>query len=314
MRKYFVFAFCVFLLSCTSKHDESITILKIGNSLISEKDFSQHLMDEAKNYNSVFLKDSKVIDDLKQKVVLNIIIEELLLSWGKEQKLLLSPEEIDGKIKDQIKSYPNEQAFKRVYSELKLQTDLLRRKTQVTWLKDRLLSKIKKNIQLTDKDIKNYYYNNTEEFKHKAKIKLQQIVVQTELEANKIHKAIKSGSPFGKLASEYSLGAEADNGGVVGWIDKGTLPVFDAAFNLPLNKLSNPKKSPYGYHIFRVLERKRGRQWPLNEVKEQISKKLQASRAEEQYKNWLEKQIQSVKVEKNEEALRNIQIDVKTDS
>src|SRR5690606_31669001 len=204
-------------------------------------------------------------------------------------------------------------AFRRIYSELKIQTNLLKKRTRVLAAKETLMDKMATQTTLDEKQIKDYYQKHIQDFKENSKIQLQQIVVHTELEAQNIHKALKSGSSFDKLATDYSLGAESDNQGKLGWVEKGTLPVFDAVFNLPLGQISSPQKSPYGYHIFQVLERKKGRQLPLDEVKGQISKLLQAEQAQEKYKNWLEKQIHLVKVEKNEEALRNIQIHVKSD-
>ena len=304
----------LFLSSCFKSKPDEITVLKIGNTLIKEHEFSLYLMDEAKNYTTVFLKDPSFVQKIKDTSVLNLVIEELLLEWGKSKNILLSPEQIEEKIKEQIRAYPDQQAFERVYSELKIQKKLLKKRTQVLWLKEQLIADLKKTYSPLEKDIKNYYYQNQKSYKQNKSAQLQQIVVQTEREAQNLYKALKSGADFAKLAKEYSLGAESDNGGIVGWVEKGTLPIFDAALNLPIKRISSPKKSPYGYHIFRVLKTKRGRQQPLNEVKEQISEVLKANKASELYKTWLEKQIHRVKVEKNEEALRSIQIDVKSDS
>ena len=99
---------------------------------------------------------------------------------------------------------------------------------------------------------------------HVRHILLKQAANMTEDEAlrqvNNIHQQLKSGKPFSTMAKQYSLdAASAVNGGDLGWVtDEGLVPEFVEVMNqLPLNKVSQPVKSPFGWHLIEVLARKK---------------------------------------------------------
>jgi len=91
---------------------------------------------------------------------------------------------------------------------------------------------------------------------------------------------IEKGEDFAVVAKAESddTGSGA-KGGDLGSFNRGTMvPVFDqAAFSLPVGEISQPVKSPFGFHIIQVQER--GAQ-PLAEVRPEIEKKLTAEKAQ----------------------------------
>lgn len=85
----------------------------------------------------------------------------------------------------------------------------------------------------------------------------------TEAEAQKqiqnIYQQIKAGKDFALMAKQYSLDASnAINGGDLGWVTPEELtPDFAKAMeNLPMKTVSLPVKTPFGWHLIEVLERK----------------------------------------------------------
>ncbi len=72
---------------------------------------------------------------------------------------------------------------------------------------------------------------------------------------------IESGEPFENIARAQSDDpVAAANGGSLGWVGEGQLaPEFERAmFSLPLNQLSQPVQSPFGYHLIMVHESRDG--------------------------------------------------------
>ncbi len=65
----------------------------------------------------------------------------------------------------------------------------------------------------------------------------------------------KINQDFPKLAQEYSDDTSNTKGGDIGWISKGdTVPAFESAIiNTPINTISEPIRSPFGWHIIEVL-------------------------------------------------------------
>ncbi|CAN5883918.1 peptidylprolyl isomerase [soil metagenome] len=76
--------------------------------------------------------------------------------------------------------------------------------------------------------------------------------------ADRILDQLKRGAPFGAVAQQFSQGATAQSGGELGWILPGGLdPTLDAAVEkLPVRQASEPIRSPAGWHILYVIDRR----------------------------------------------------------
>ncbi|MDD7805040.1 MAG: peptidylprolyl isomerase [Endozoicomonas sp. (ex Botrylloides leachii)] len=80
--------------------------------------------------------------------------------------------------------------------------------------------------------------------------------LEAEKLAQKLYKEIKGGANFAELAKAYSDDtASALNGGDLSWVSPNSLvPEFRVVINhMPLNQISKPFKTAYGWHILEVL-------------------------------------------------------------
>jgi peptidyl-prolyl cis-trans isomerase SurA len=80
-------------------------------------------------------------------------------------------------------------------------------------------------------------------------------------EANDIHRRLTEGLDFASAAISYSDGQEALEGGEVGWRDLNSIPAFfaDAVRDLTPGQITQPIRSPGGFHLVRVNDyRERG--------------------------------------------------------
>jgi len=94
-------------------------------------------------------------------------------------------------------------------------------------------------------------------------------------------------SEFADLARQYSADGSAARGGDLGWLDPGdTVPEFDQVMQaLPLNELSQPVRSPFGWHLIVVNERRNG----SAADRERIAARnvIRERKIEEQAQEWL---------------------------
>ncbi|RKZ20101.1 hypothetical protein DRQ50_00530 [bacterium] len=62
---------------------------------------------------------------------------------------------------------------------------------------------------------------------------------------------------FAMAAGEYSDDSSASNGGDLGVFDRNRMvaPFTEVAFSLPVGEISQPVRTPFGYHLIEVLER-----------------------------------------------------------
>jgi peptidyl-prolyl cis-trans isomerase SurA len=71
-------------------------------------------------------------------------------------------------------------------------------------------------------------------------------------------RVVKGGQDVSQLARLYSVDPSSTRGGDLGWLYPGdTVPEFERAMNaLQVKEVSQPIKSPFGWHLIQVLERK----------------------------------------------------------
>ena len=100
---------------------------------------------------------------------------------------------------------------------------------------------------------------------------------------------IEHGESFAELAKRYSEDASAPQGGDLGWLNPGeTVPAFEQAMNaLQDGQVSEPVKSPFGWHLIQV----EGRQTKNMEQefrRMQARRELMQRRIGPAYEDWLD--------------------------
>ena len=92
------------------------------------------------------------------------------------------------------------------------------------------------------------------------------ILTKTEAQANEAKKEIESGKSFASVAKSKSIDPTSKAaGGELKGVVKGQeeAALNTAIFSAPLNKLSGPVKTPFGYYIYEVKSSTPGTQQTL---------------------------------------------------
>lgn len=89
-------------------------------------------------------------------------------------------------------------------------------------------------------------------------VKASHILVDTKKEADMIKVKLNKGESFEALAKRYSKCPSGQNGGDLGYFERGQMvkPFEDAAFNLPIGKVSDPIQTQFGWHLIKVYDKK----------------------------------------------------------
>jgi peptidyl-prolyl cis-trans isomerase D len=139
--------------------------------------------------------------------------------------------------------------------------------------------------------VKSYYDAHQDEFKQEEEIHARQILVAVndqrddaaaKQRIDEAKKRIEGHQDFAKVAAEISDDASSKaRGGDLGFFghNRNVKEFEDAAFAAPLGKLVGPVRSPLGYHLFEVLEKRPGSARPLADVRSQIASQLATERA-----------------------------------
>ncbi|HTZ54251.1 MAG TPA: peptidylprolyl isomerase [Candidatus Acidoferrum sp.] len=134
-----------------------------------------------------------------------------------------------------------------------------------------------KNVKVSDAQIAAYFNKNHAAFDKPAQVTARHILVADLKTAQKVEADLKAGKDFAAEAKQYSIDpGSKDKGGELGPIRHGQMvPAFDAAvFSLPVNVISAPVKSPFGYHIIQVESRDPGQKATLANSRDKIADML----------------------------------------
>jgi peptidyl-prolyl cis-trans isomerase C len=173
----------------------------------------------------------------------------------------------------------------------------------------KLLSSIKKEVApVTEEDIKQHFEENKAQFQTRKQIRARHILLKDEAEAKKVLKEVKApGADFAALAEEYSQDRATKNrGGDLGYLSPGRMvrQFEDVAFSLEKpGDISDIVKSPFGYHIIKLEDKKDAGPKSLAQVKGQIRRRLSAQRRNEAQEEFLEEIKSRIRVEINEDLL-----------
>jgi len=200
--------------------------------------------------------DSKLEAGPQGKAVLNQLVQGLLIDqYAKQNNISISDADV-AKKEDEIKSkYPPGQ-FEQILKSQNLTEDDVKRILRQQLVVEKAVSS---SIKVSDADVSSYLAKNHATLDTSAQVRARHILVADLPTANKVEAELKSGADFAAEAKKYSTDPSSkDKGGELGFFSKGQMvPAFqDAAFSQPLNVVGPPVKSPFGYHIIEVEEKK----------------------------------------------------------
>lgn len=169
-----------------------------------------------------------------------------------------------------------------------------------------LYNKIYKDINVSEKEIQDYYNKNRDEFHKQDEIVLHQILVKDKDKAIKIRGLLTNDpSNFEEIARTESISLDAEKNGLIGSFQKGELPaeIEAVVFALKVDEISQILQTAYGFHIFRVSQRKKERNLFLSAVKENIRNKLLSDKMDKAYQNLIVQLKIQLKVDIQSQAL-----------
>ena len=103
----------------------------------------------------------------------------------------------------------------------------------------------------------------------------------------KIKKAkaeVDAGKDFAEVAAQYSDCPSKSKGGDLGFFKrKGQMvePFAAAAFALKTGQVSDPVKTPFGYHIIKVTEIKKGTDVKFDDIKQNVKQDMLSEKAQD---------------------------------
>ncbi len=172
---------------------------------------------------------------------------------------------------------------------------------------DALLEEVLKGKgEVSENEVQKYYKENENRFTEPQEIKIRHIVVNSDPILKEVLTKLARGESFENLAFTYNIDKSRENGGDLGYIRRGQLaPSFtqfeETAFSLrERGEVSEIVKTPFGYHLIQLVERRGTALKPFNQVKEKIRFFLQTKKRQDAYLEYVKEAKSRAKIIVNE--------------
>lgn len=311
MSGLFVFLSLSLLTGCPSSYQKISTkpVAKVNDHVLTTKQFANHIARRLKNFDALAAKDANNIHRVKEDILREFVVKSLTLDWARAQSLVISETQLDQEVDKLRANYPDDLSFRRVLAQENLSFSEWREDLRYTLVEREVFKKLNEKVKApSDEEIKRYHEEHKDRFKRKERIYIRQIVVDEAAKADAIKVSLKT-QEFAEVAKKYSITPEAKAGGVVGWIEKGTVDYFDPLFSA--GAALQTINSPWGIHLIKVEKKAPASVLSVEEAKPQIIRALRAQREQAEYVAWLDAQLRSSKVLKDYELMGSIRIDTR---
>jgi len=276
-----------------------------NNPLITTSEFSvtsgeviQSIYDNSgKRTEQLKKMDANRIKAIVLQSARRIAERKLVLKEAEREKFSVAPTMLDSLLNLQYQRAGGEEKFKTMLQESGASFEAVKKDMSDYLLFDRYLDKvIGKNIQISDEEIQKAY----DDYRGKEIATVRHILLMTQgkkgPEKQQIRKKMedilaraRSGEDFAELARQYTEDpGSKENGGLYENFTRGTMvkPFEDAAFSVPVGKISDIVETRYGYHILKVIARNNYK--TLEEYKPELEERLKSKRKPQAFREYMD--------------------------
>jgi len=153
-------------------------------------------------------------------------------------------------------------------------------------------------ISLLTQEVDQYYKDHARDFATPEEVSLSEIIITDENEGSEegaqsrvrdLYNRLKKGESFKSLANQYSKGSTANKGGSIGnnLLEKWHPDIVKAIEGLESGESSEPQKTPEGYVIYHVDDRKHSTIPPMEEVETEIKNLIWSNKVRPELRRFI---------------------------
>lgn len=289
---------------------EEETIAIINNQKISLARFQKRLQHFLQEYRDLIVTDEKQLGEIKTIVINQLIDEELISQEASRKGIQVSEEEMETIIAESLSTH-EQSHFESYLKNSGLTKEEWKAKLRQYLIEKKLVTEeVIDKIPITKREIAAYYQKNRNQFVIPQAIRVRNITLATEEEAEVIHSQLKRGRDFQELIRQHSISPDKALDGDLGFVEEGDLPeemeseIFGKKFNRFRMRYTDVIRSQDGFHVLRLEQYRRARRLSLNEARSQIKQILIEQKWDEYYIQWIETLRKNATITVDEEMLQ----------
>jgi parvulin-like peptidyl-prolyl isomerase len=229
--------------------------------------------------------DAGQMKGLIEQAATSLAERRLLLAAAVAAKTVVPAEELEKALQSEYTQAGGEPAFLEALKGGEISIDHVKKSIQETLLINKFLAGIAESgAKVSEDDLRKAYeqetaVDKTASVRHilimtQGKSEQEKAAARTKIED--ILAKAKAGADFAELAKQYTEDTGSkENGGLFEDFPRGRMikPFEDAAFSVPIGELSGVVETNYGYHILKVIDRKKETR-TFEEVRSELEAKL----------------------------------------
>lgn len=272
-------ALCVSLVACANGTGGG-DVAAVNGQKISRADFDHKLESGA----------------AARQTLTQMVQQDLIDQYARDNKIDIPQSAVDKEEADIKAKYPAGQ-----FESLLKQQGLTEADVQLILRQRLILEKaVASKIKVSDADVRAYFDKNHAVFDKPAQIRARHILVADLPTAQAVLAKLKAGGNWAALAKQFSTDPSSkDKGGELGFFGHGMMvkQFEDAAFGAKVGQIVGPVKSPFGYHIIQVEEKKPPTKASYASVQAQIRTQLTQQQEAQQIPVFLQNLRQTARID-----------------
>ena len=260
------------------------------------------------------LRNALIKQHLRPHIERKLVIESLNATLKPAQVKQLE-QHVEGKFEQELGRLKKEL---KVKANLELDRELQNQGMSLAGYRNRFINqqmareyvaaKSQPSQSISRKDLIEYYQAHLDEYALSSQVKWSQIVISHSKrggkpEALKVFEKVvaelKRGTAFSEVASLYSDGPTARDGGRWDWTRGGSLAdkeIEKALFELPVGVISQPFDKSDAFQLVQVTERQDAGRIPFEDVQDQIMRKLQQQTRQGSVQDFLDELLETADI------------------
>lgn len=237
-------------------NNDAITLAELQESVATRRS-------EARQQQREFADDAALQDSLNQLIEFRLQIQE-----AEREKIAVEDTEVTDEFNERIKRYgmKNEDEFDKVVRAQGITVESIKKRLRESLKVQKLVRrKVALRVSVTDAEITQYIEDNRAKLETGLSYHARHILIipdtdtdtgweSARIKADILRTQILQGANFAEMAKQHSRDATAKDGGDLGTLKRGELSqdVEAAILVLKVEEVSQPFKSPLGYHVFKL--------------------------------------------------------------
>jgi parvulin-like peptidyl-prolyl isomerase len=268
----------------------------VNDDIITLKEAEKHVQVEK---DGRFVSINEYLTNLKLQEKIDLLIDDVLIrQQAKRLRIEVEEKEVEAIIENIKKQYLIDDAeLKQKLKDDNISYEDFKLGLRSNVLKGRLLNRvISPEVNVTEQDLRQYYDKHKDEFIDEE-YRLQQIFVSGQRpdgqkRAAEAYKLLQEGKSFEDVVKDFSDDTKSSAaGGDIGFVKKVDLipQLREVAGFLAVGVYSSIITTPYGFHILKLVEKKKGETITFEMAKDTINEKVVQEESEKRYKDYIVK-------------------------